>query len=200
MRVGIDFDNTIVCYDALFHRVCRERGLIPASVPVNKSEVRNYLRQVGREEDWTEMQGCVYGARMSEAEPFPQVMDFLRDALASGHGVSIISHKTRRPFRGEQHDLHAAARAWLESQGFFNPSILGLAREQVFFEETKGEKLARIGSEGCALFIDDLPELLNEPSFPGGVRKVLFDPNDLYPDAAEWRRIRSWSEARATVL
>jgi len=28
--IGVDFDNTIVCYDALFHRVARERGLAPA--------------------------------------------------------------------------------------------------------------------------------------------------------------------------
>ena len=24
--VGLDFDNTIVCYDRLFHRLARERG------------------------------------------------------------------------------------------------------------------------------------------------------------------------------
>lgn len=72
MLLGIDFDNTIVCYDALFHRVCRERGLIPAEVPINKTDVRNYLHQAGREDAWTEMQGYVYGAQMSEASPFPE--------------------------------------------------------------------------------------------------------------------------------
>ena len=28
MRIGIDFDNTIVSYDALFHKVAREQGVI----------------------------------------------------------------------------------------------------------------------------------------------------------------------------
>lgn len=65
MRLGIDFDNTIVCYDELFHRVALEQGLIPADLPVNKSEVRNHLRRVGKEPLWTEMQGSVYGARMA---------------------------------------------------------------------------------------------------------------------------------------
>ena len=33
MLVGVDFDNTIICYDALFHRVAEEQGLLPAGVP-----------------------------------------------------------------------------------------------------------------------------------------------------------------------
>jgi len=44
VRIGIDFDNTIVSYDTLFHRVALERGLIPISVPANKISVREYLR------------------------------------------------------------------------------------------------------------------------------------------------------------
>ena len=59
MHLGVDFDNTIVCYDALFHKVARERNLIPSDVPVNKSDVRNHLRRVGNEDAWTAMQGYV---------------------------------------------------------------------------------------------------------------------------------------------
>ena len=49
MHVGIDFDNTIACYDELFHRVCREAGLLPEGIPANKSDVRNYLPEQGKE-------------------------------------------------------------------------------------------------------------------------------------------------------
>ena len=49
MLVGLDFDNTIVCYDRLFHRLARERGLIPEHVPATKGAVRDHLRNVGRE-------------------------------------------------------------------------------------------------------------------------------------------------------
>ena len=49
LRVGIDFDNTIVCYDEIFHRVALERELIPRDTPKNKESVRDYLRQVGKE-------------------------------------------------------------------------------------------------------------------------------------------------------
>ena len=67
MRIGLDFDNTIVSYDALFHKVARERDCVPAATPVNKVAVRDYLRGVNQEDVWTAMQGYVYGARMDEA-------------------------------------------------------------------------------------------------------------------------------------
>jgi FMN phosphatase YigB (HAD superfamily) len=200
MRIGVDFDNTIVCYDALFHRVCRERNLIPAGVPVNKSDVRNYLRRIGQEDAWTEIQGYVYGARMNEAEAYPGAVDFFRAARGAGGELCIISHKTRHPFRGPQYDLHQAALGWLEFNGFFDPARIGLPREAVFLELTKAEKLARISECGCTHFIDDLPELLTDPAFPAGVQRVLFDPNDLYPNERAYIRVKSWSEARERLL
>ena len=36
MVLGVDFDNTIVRYDELFHSVAVERGLIPATLPARK--------------------------------------------------------------------------------------------------------------------------------------------------------------------
>jgi hypothetical protein len=192
MHLGIDFDNTIVCYDALFHRVCVEKKLIPAETPANKSDVRNYLRRIGKEEAWTEMQGYVYGERMSEAAPYPGVLEFIAAFHRTGHSVSIISHKTLHPFLGPKYDLHEAALKWLEQQGFFDPKRIGLARENVFLELTKEAKLERIGSAGATHFIDDLPEFLGEPGFPEKVRRILFDPNQLYTDEIRFTRATSW--------
>jgi hypothetical protein len=193
MRIGIDFDNTIVCYDELFHKVARERNLIPADLPINKSEVRNYLRRAGQEAIWTEMQGAVYGGRMAEATPYPGVIAFFKACRSAGIEVRIISHKTRYPFLGEQHDLHKAARNWLELQGFFDSAGIGLAREHAFFELTKQEKLQRIVECKCTHFIDDLPEILAEPSFPEGVEKILFDSADIYQKEV-FTRLTSWKD------
>src|SRR5579863_3735431 len=143
MHIGIDFDNTIACYDALFHRVSVEKGLIPPEVPANKSDVRNYLRRMGNENAWTEMQGYVYGARMAEAAPYPGVIEFFTACRGAGTPVSIISHKTRHPFLGPQYDLHQSAQNWLEAQGFFDADKIGLNRQNVFFELTKEAKLER---------------------------------------------------------
>jgi hypothetical protein len=194
MHIGVDFDNTIVCYDALFHQVAREKHLIPPEVPVNKSDVRNYLRRVGKEDTWTEMQGYVYGARMAEAVPHPGVIEFFQSCRAADIRVSIVSHKTRHPFLGQKHDLHAAATNWLQQQGFFDPARLGLTREAVFFELTKPAKLERITALGCTHFIDDLPEFLAEPMFASSALRILFDSNNLYADETRFVRVRTWDE------
>jgi hypothetical protein len=198
--VGIDFDNTIVCYDSLFHRVAVEQGLVPPELPPAKGPVRDYLRKVGREGEWTELQGYVYGARMREAPLFPGVREFLARCHERAVPVRIISHKTRRPYQGPDYDLHQAARDWLEFQGFFDPAGIGLAPEQVFFELTKEGKLERIARAGCTHFIDDLPELLAEPGFPAGVQRILFDPNGQATADTEFARVSSWEEMPGLIL
>jgi hypothetical protein len=199
MRIGVDFDNTIVCYDEVFHRVAREQNLIPDSVPVNKGAVRDYLRKVGREPEWTEMQGYVYGTRMADAQPFPGVLDFFRRTVKAGIPICIVSHKTRHPYKGPQYDLHAAALGWLELNGFFDPQRIGLSRSEVFFELTLPSKLARIHAAGCTHFIDDLPELLAEPDFPSAVSRLLFDPAGVHK-AEHFRRIEAWSFLQSELI
>jgi hypothetical protein len=200
MLVGLDFDNTIVCYDRLFHRLARERGLLPDHVPATKQAVRDHLRGIGREDDWTEMQGIGYGPRIADAEPFPGVKEFLAAVLKAGVRVVVVSHKTRHPYLGEKHDLHAAAHTFLGTHGFYETTDTGLSPDAVFLELTKQAKLDRIGALGCDAFVDDLPEFLAEPSFPPKPRKVLFDPADAHPDSADYTRARSWAEASSVVL
>lgn len=200
MRIGLDFDNTIVCYDRAFHRAAVDRGLIPEDVTPTKDGVRNWLRAAGREDDWTALQGYIYGARMDLAAAFPGVRDFMRKAAEAGCAIDIVSHKTRHPYRGEPYDLHRAALGWLEAQGFFDDAALGLDRAHVHLELTKDAKLARIGALDCDVFVDDLPELLGEAGFPADTRRVLFDPNDAAPDSPSYARARSWDEIAGLLL
>jgi len=174
IRVGIDFDNTIVCYDEIFYRVALERGLIPSDTPKNKESVRDSLRQAGKEAIWTEMQGYVYGARMSDVAAFPGALDCIAKLRGKGIPVFIISHKTRYPYKGEAYDLHAAARGWFEANGFSESGSLGISSRDIFLKESKQEKLLQIGACGCTHFIDDLPEFLAEPNFPKNTLKLLF--------------------------
>jgi hypothetical protein len=185
MRIGVDFDNTLVSYDEIFHRVALEQGAIPAATPRTKLAVRDFLRREGREAVWTEMQGTVYGARMDEVEAYPGAIEFLKWAAASGIEVCIISHKTRYPFLGARHDLHAAAQRWVQRQ---------LGPVAAYFELTKDEKLARIRSWSCDWYIDDLPEILLAPGFPERTQRILFDPDGHHALADGLRRMRSWRE------
>lgn len=195
MRIGIDFDNTIVCYDHVFFLAAREKSLVPDTVTPTKAGVRDFLRTADRENEWTMLQGYIYGARMGLATPFPGVLEFISAALAANNEVFIISHKTRTPYLGPAYDLHAAAREWLERCGLLLPGKVGLPAENVYFELTKEKKLERIGALTCTHYIDDLPELLDEPGFPDGVAKLLFEPGEIErPVRAGATRMRSWNE------
>jgi FMN phosphatase YigB (HAD superfamily) len=196
MRIGIDFDNTLVTYDELFHRVALDQQVIPAGLAKTKVAVRDYLRRIDREPVWTEMQGTVYGARMDEARAYPGAIEFLRWACTEGIELCIVSHKTRHPFIGPKHDLHQAARRWIERHLAGKPHPL-IAPHSVFFELTKEEKLARIAASGCAYYIDDLPEILLAPGFPARVRRILFDADAHHVAEPSLTVMRSWNEIRA---
>jgi len=193
MRIGIDFDNTIACYDELFHKVALEQGLINNLTPANKVAVRDHMRSRGQEADWTELQGVVYGKRMKEAAIFSGVLEFIADAIERGDEVYIISHKTSHPVIGPRYDLHAAARQWIEQNLIWDKALL-LPSEQIFFKPTREEKLAQIERCGCDLFIDDLPEVLTSAAFPRQTEAILFDPEGHHrlPDTlsfATWQEI-----------
>ncbi len=198
--IGIDFDNTIVCYDDVFARVAVELGLVPADVATSKTAIRDHLRAIGEEDRWTELQGTIYGPRMSDAPPFPGVFEFFQACRAAGVPVAIVSHRTRFPYRGVRHDLHAAARDWLVRQGFHDSAGIGLPNDRVFFEETKEAKLARIADVGCTHFIDDLPELLAHPLFPRDVRRILFDPHGEHTAANSFDSASSWRQLTMLLL
>jgi hypothetical protein len=197
--IGIDFDNTLVCYDEVFGRVAVEQGLVPPHAATSKTAIRDHLRALGQEDRWTELQGTIYGPRMMDAPPFPGVVEFFAACRAAGMPVAIVSHRTRFPYLGERHDLHAAARDWLARHGFHDPAGIGLPVERVFFEETKEAKLARIADVGCTHFIDDLPELLAHPLFPADVRRILFDPHAAAPLPAETSLLTAWDQAAAVL-
>ena len=99
---------------------------------------------------------------MQEAQLFEGAVDTIRKWQVSGCDVCVVSHRTRHPIAGEKHNLHAFARGWIESRQ------LGLA--DLFFEETKEAKLARIKSLCCDIFVDDLPEILLHPGVPSAHR------------------------------
>lgn len=197
MHLGLDFDNTIVSYDGLFHKVAMEGGWITKEIPVSKVSVRDHLRLIGKEPVWTEMQGYVYGGRMDEAQAYPGVIDCLTWARANGIPMSIVSHKTKHPFLGKQYDLHEAARHWIslyltDADGPLIPV------DRVHFELTKEAKCKRITDIGCTVYVDDLPEILLAPGFPASADKVLFDP-DGHHAAQDLPRASNWPEVRSRL-
>lgn len=198
MRIGIDFDNTIACYDGVFHKAALERGLVPADLPTSKNAVRDYLNGSGRKDAFTELQGYVYGARMDLVSCYPGVHDFIAAAKAAGHAVHVVSHKTRHPLLGPKHDMHAAARAFLIAQRLVGAGALDPG--DVVFALTKEEKVAEAARIGCDVFIDDLPEILAMPGFPAGCRPILFDPEGNFAAQRQFERHASWPDIAASLF
>ena len=194
--LGLDFDNTLVRYDTLFHQLALEKGLFKDSLPVDKTAIRDYLRSQGQDDQFTLLQGEVYGLRILEAEPAEGMLQALDMLQQRGVQMVLVSHKTRTPYRGPKYNLHQAAWSWLEKQGFFNADGLGWSRNQVFFEETKNAKVTRIETEGCTHYVDDLTEILE--MLPTSVKGILYDPNNTCKSGL-WVKLRSWHEAYKAV-
>jgi hypothetical protein len=203
MRIGIDFDNTIACYNGVFHAAALERGLIPAELGRDKNSVRDHLNGAGRNDDFTELQGYIYGARMDLVAPYPGFAGFVAAARKAGHELFVVSHKTRHPILGPKYDMHAAARGFLSARGLTGEGASQIDPSRVFFELTKEEKIARAAGLRCEIFIDDLPEILTMPGFPDGMLRILFDPENRFASVAEsigkLHRRLSWAAITADL-
>ena len=175
MRIGIDFDNTLACYDHLFAAAAAAHGLSEIAAGEAKRVLRDSLR--GRPEGelaWQAVQAEIYGARMADAVVRPGAGEFLLTCRAAGAAVFVISHKTKRAAADSRGiDLHLAALNWMTDKGFFAADGYGLDPACVFFEPTRPAKIARIAALRCTHFIDDLEEVLCAPDFPSGVRRYL---------------------------
>jgi len=201
MILGLDLDNTIICYDGIFHARALELGAIPSDLPADKNSVSSYLKGIGRNDLWTEMQGEIYGPELHRASPFPGVDEFLRAAAKHHAEVYIVSHKTRRAAANPDTDLHASARKWLAANRFFGGDAEPEASvRDAFFCETREEKAARISELGCEVFVDDLPEVFAEAGFPEAAEKILFDPMDRHQNWDQSHRAGSWDEVRERLF
>ncbi|MCW8916139.1 MAG: hypothetical protein OQK24_09840 [Magnetovibrio sp.] len=177
MRIGLDLDNTLVCYDRVFPAIAQRLDLLPSSFVGNKQDVRESIRQTpAGEEGWMRLQGQVYGRYMSAADMFPGAAEFL--SLTKTHEVYIVSHKTQfGHFDEERYDLRKAALRWLKDHHFFNENIFALAHDNVFFADTLDDKIAKITELNLDLFIDDLDKVFDHPNFPTSTEKLHFAPN-----------------------
>jgi alkylhydroperoxidase family enzyme len=200
MRIGLDFDNTIAGYDTVFPAAARAAGLVPEDFRGGKAELRAHLRtQPEGETDWMRLQGRVYGALMGEAVLMPGLDAFLRRARAENAALFVVSHKTiEGHFDPDRVDLRAAARRWMETKGFFAEDGYGIAPADVYFEDDREAKIARIAALDLDVFIDDLEEVFREPEFPRSVRPILFTNGRGGPEDLTCRA--DWNAIAATVF
>jgi len=191
MKIGLDFDNTIVNYDNVFFKVALENNLIPGDIKKTKNSVRDFLRGNDKNDIWTEMQGYVYGKRMSEVEMFNGFRNFYDLSQEKGIDIVIISHKTKFPYAGKKFDLRRSALEWIQNN--LSSEKERFPRNNIFFEDTKEKKAYRIDNESCDFFIDDLPEIFELNEFPKEPKKILFNPEKRKTELKDVLMFENWN-------
>ena len=204
LRIGIDFDNTIACYDAAFQECAKTLNYIPAGQVSSKQEIKKaILVQPDGETKWQRVQGLVYGKFISYATLFPGVAEFLWRCRVAGAEVFIVSHKTDYGhFDDEKINLREAAREWMLKHEFFSESKFSISSRNLFFEYTREEKVKKISTLKLDFFIDDLTEVLTESSFPLQTKKILFasDISNGVNQLSDMEVCQSWQQISLAVL
>ena len=200
LRIGIDFDNTIITYDDVFRGAAKQHRLIDRDFSGSKQAVRDAIRLLPDGElAWQHLQGQVYGKGIGGAKVVAGVETFLRRCRTEGCVVAIVSHKTEYGhFDPDRVNLRTAALDWMAAQGLLDGD-LGIARADVYFESTRAEKLRRIAALSLTHFIDDLPEVLTDPDFPPNVERILFADND-QPASSSYSGCSTWRDIERQVF
>ncbi len=213
LRIGLDFDNTIANYDQAFSEVARLLGY-ESKTPntLNKTQTKRDLKRelLERPEGdtaWQKVQGLVYGKFINLASLYPGVYEFVLRALTNGNQLFIVSHKTQLGhFDESRTPLRQAATTWLIDQKLVGDSDSRIKLQNIFYAETRDEKINKIVELQLDVFIDDLDEVLSDKSFPKKTRKILFgsatttDP-ELLP-MQSWREVGDelFGEIDASVI
>jgi hypothetical protein len=202
MRIGIDFDNTIIGYDEVFLAAARERGLVDRGFQGRKQAIRDAIRLLPDGElAWQHLQGHVYGQGIGGALPVDGVDAFLRRCRFEQRPVVIVSHKTEYGHHDPSRvNLRQAALGWMRKCGITGEGGFSVPIGQIFFEDTRAAKLARIAALGCTHFIDDLEEVLTDPAFPAGVRRILFSDRKVDASDAPYVVCPSWRHIEEQVF
>lgn len=201
VRIGIDFDNTIIRYDDVFAAAARQRGLVPDGWNGLKRELRDHLRaRPDGELAWQGLQGWVYGKGIKDAVMFPGMATFLATCRQAGADVYIVSHKTQYGHQDpDRTDLRAAARNWMRESGLIGTSDSPLDLDRIYFEDTLAAKVDRLASLDLDIFIDDLIDVFEQPHFPPRTRPILFADVDA-AHRGRHRSLATWSEIQAEVF
>jgi len=202
MRIGLDFDNTIIRYDEVFQQAAKACGLLDAGFSGTKQQVRDAIRLLpDGESKWQTLQGYAYGNGIAGAQIFSGVPEFLRRARKDGHTILIVSHKTEYGhFDPDRVNLRGAALGWMESQGFFSDQGFSMLRTDVHFASTRSEKVNRIADLACDIFIDDLEEVLADPDFPPSVQRILFSETAAFAEGLPYSICGDWPAIEEIVF
>ena len=202
MIIGIDLDNTLIDYRNAFWQTALETGILiennreavsKVGTPVpNKNEIKSYLLSCENGDyQWESLQGQVYGKYIHLAQIFPGAANFLLHCHRRSKKVYILSHKTEYGHHDKSNTpLREAALSFLEQNSLLSGDF-GITSKDVFFFDTRKEKINKIVELNCSYFIDDLRVVFEEPGFPENTKKILFD---IHSEQLREKIFNSWEK------
>lgn len=193
MRIGIDFDNTIISYDDIFRQSAAQRGIDISQIKPNKTALRDHIRTLPDGEiTWQKMQAEVYGKKIVDAHLFDGFKEFIQHCRANNIETFIVSHKTEFAAQDPTTNLRKHARKWMQDHGFFDD--LAFLPHQIYFESTRTKKIKRIIDLRCTHIIDDLIEVLTDAQLPKNIQKLWFSQNPKTTSTATITQCQTWSQ------
>lgn len=192
MRIGFDFDNTLVEYDQLFYDAALRQGLIPKNLLQTKEAVKAFIQSHHTDQAFTNLQGLVYGEMIKEVKAKKSLETFLSNLVDKNHKLLIVSHKTVKPYSGANYNLRAAALQWLHDNKFTGNGGFFTEVEDVFFENTIDEKIERIKKLRCDIFFDDLPRILE--GLGENITGYLYDPGNSWGNSPSYIKFADWMQ------
>ncbi len=199
LRIGIDFDNTLVSYDKLFKQIIKSKKWPLAKGEATKEQLKKVLLSSEPNDlKWQEIQSMAYGTEhMLKAKSFDGALECIKFLKRSGCEVYIVSHKSKKSHFDESKDLHEFAKKWIKENNIHK--VISL--KNIFFEETLEKKNNRIKEINCHFFIDDLEKVFKHPSFPSSCIPILFSKNkmDSLVTLTNWNLITHYFESLFTI-
>ena len=198
MRIGIDFDNTIVSYEQVFYEIAQKDNININSYSLSggyKTQVKIALaKKVNGDIQWQRIQGYVYGLGMSSAQIMFGFFNFVLNCRLNNWDVYIVSHKSEYGhFDKSRTQLRRAALDWMNNNNFFYESEPLIPQNNIFFLDTQDLKIKKIIHLNLDFFIDDLLEVFQNPLFPEKINKFLLSKNSKNYDEGI-RTFPSWGQ------
>ena len=173
IKLGIDLDNTIICYDELIYDLAKNKFPKINFLRNSKSKkmIKNEIIKIYGNEQWTKLQGIIYGKKILEARVFNGFRKGIQK-LKDEFEIFIISHKTNKAAIGKNINLHAAAKKFLKKNNISFCKNELIDKNKILFAGTQNAKIRLIKNKKIDIFIDDLDVVLQ--SLPEMVTKIHF--------------------------
>ena len=176
MNIGIDLDNTIINYDNIFEKAAKNKNLVDENWCGRKENIKKeILKQKNGTLIWQFIQGEVYGDLIKNANLNTGVYQFILRALVNDCKIYIISHKTKYAQHSKKILLRDKSTKYL-----INKNIIGKINiKNIFYENSRRDKINRINKKNLSWYIDDLSVILKDKRLENKSKKILYQKKSL---------------------